>query len=119
MSDIEIDRANTILYCFAWVETVEFYRTTLGLRVSFENDWFVEFETGQASHISVADVSRATVASNQGAGITLSWRVPNVDDVREQLEKLGARPTAVHQKWGASAVHVFDPEGHRIELWSD
>ena len=33
-SELSIQRANTVLYCRRWPETVAFYRTALGLRVA-------------------------------------------------------------------------------------
>jgi len=115
---IEVDRSNTILYCANWNRTVDFYRTTLGFQVTYENDWFVEFAVGDGSHLSVADANRATIAPADGAGITLSWQVPDLDRAHRTLLERGARPGALHQRWGATAFHVHDPDRHRIELWS-
>ena len=113
------DRVNTILYCRDWHATVSFYRDALRLPVTHETDWFVEFRLTGDAHLSVADSSRATIDHVDGQGITLSWRVPDVSAVRRRLIERGLRPTDERTVWGATACYLFDPEGHRIELWTD
>lgn len=113
-----VERANTILYCEAFADTVDFYRDVFEFDVAFANDWFTEFALGDGSHLSVADAARATIGPGSGAGLTLSWQVPDIDAAHRSLTARGARPDPVHQRWGAAAFHVRDPEGHRIELWA-
>ncbi len=114
-----ITRTNTILYCTAWAESVDFYRDVIGLTSSFENDWFVEFGLGDGSHLSVADVDRATIEAGGGAGITLSWQVPDLAAVCDELAARGVAITAPRSRWNATTVFLHDPDGNRIELWSD
>lgn len=116
---VSIGRVNTVLYCDRWSETVEFYRSALGLSVEFENDWFVEFRLSSSSFLSITDASRATIASVGGQGVTLSWRVPVVAEARTRLEAGGIDVTPIEPRWGAQVCYCHDPEGHRIELWSD
>ena len=116
---VVIERTNTILYCTLWRRTVEFYGETLGFDVTFENDWFVEFALGGNSHLSVANADRATVDAPDGSGITLSWQVPDIDDAHRMLSERGAEPGKIHQRWGAAAFQLHDPEGHRIEFWAE
>lgn len=115
---LEIGRANTILYCTSWTQTVGYYRNTLGLPVSYENDWFVEFGLGHGSHVSIANADRATVAAAGGAGITLSWQVADIEQAHHAMLERGARPGALHHRWGVTAFHLHDPDDHRIELWA-
>lgn len=115
---LRIERTNTILYCDGFAEAVEFYRDLFGFDVTFANDWFTEFMLGDGSHLSIADASRATISPARGAGITLSWQVADIDAAHHDLVARGAQPDPVHQRWGAAAFHVRDPEGHRIELWA-
>ncbi len=112
-----IQRANTILYCQKWAETVAFYRDTLALSVAFENEWFVEFELGQAGFLSIANEERATIKTANGLGLTLAWQVANVNKWRTKLVRKGINCTPTKTKWGAQATYFYDPEGHRIELW--
>lgn len=116
---LHIERCNTILYCRRWSETVAFYRDVLGLTVSFENDWFVEFDVCAGASVSVAEASRSTIEAVDGQGITITWRVGDVRTAREELVRRGLDVTAIHQRWGSSACYVHDPEGHRLELWSE
>lgn len=111
-------RANTILYCRNWLPTVEFYRDRLGLAVHFQNDWLVEFQVAGASFVSVADAARATIMSCGGQGITLSFRVEDIVQAHCDLAAGGLAPTAIGRVWGAQAFYLFDPEGHRIEIWA-
>jgi catechol 2,3-dioxygenase-like lactoylglutathione lyase family enzyme len=116
---VTITRRNTILYCRRWRETVEFYRAQLGLAVLARRDWFVEFAIGTDSALSVADASRTTIDPVDGQGITLSWRVADLAATRTRLVDHGLEPTPVRRVWDAVAFYLFDPEGHRIELWSE
>ncbi|HEX6254425.1 MAG TPA: VOC family protein [Euzebyales bacterium] len=116
---VTITRRNTILYCERWPETVEFYGSHLGLTVLARRDWFVEFALGADSALSVADASRTTIEPVEGQGITLSWRVADLAATRTRLVDNGLELTPVRRVWDAVACYLFDPEGHRIELWSD
>ena len=114
---LQIEQANTILYCEKWQETVAFYRDTLRLPIVVSNDWFVEFKLTDNSFVSIANVRRATIAPAHGAGITLTWRVADVQRSRDFLTTLGVQVTPIKQRWGASVAYLTDPEGNRIELW--
>lgn len=118
MSGVRVERANTIVYCDRWAQTVAFYRALLGDVVVFENDWFVELAVGGGSSLSIADASRATIASSEGAGITLSWEVADVVAERDRLLARGFEVADVRRRFGSPVVDLHDPEGHRIELWS-
>lgn len=115
---IEVEGANTILYCDHWSETVAFYRTLLGPAVTFESDWFVELRVGAGATLSIADTRRSSIASSGGAGITLSWQVADVVGTRDRLVAAGIAVSEVHRRFGSPVVDLFDPEGHRVELWS-
>lgn len=112
-----VQRTNTILYCANWATTVTFYRDQLGLSITHATDWFVEFQVGAESYLSIADSARATIRPANGAGITLSWRVTDLVALQERLNARGIATTPLKQKWGAQVLYFHDPEGHRIELW--
>ena len=115
---MEIRATNTILYCRRWPEAVSFYGTVLGLRVTHQTDWFVEFALCGSARLSVADETRASVASAGGRGVTLSLRVDDVVATRAELAAAGLEPTELKDLWGAQVTYIHDPEGHRIEIWS-
>jgi catechol 2,3-dioxygenase-like lactoylglutathione lyase family enzyme len=115
---IAVERTNTVLYCERWVETVAFYRDTLGLDVAFENDWFVEFAVHPGAYVSIADAARTSVRPGDGSGITLSWRVADVTAVRSALAEAAVSVGEPRRRFGADVIDVFDPSGNRIEFWS-
>jgi catechol 2,3-dioxygenase-like lactoylglutathione lyase family enzyme len=112
-------RANTILYCHNWEATVAFYRSTLGLPVSFENDWFVEVHLNEGAYLSIANAERSSIAAVSGQGLTLAWQVRNLEDLHGRLQAEGVSVTPIGRRWGAWAFYCHDPEGHRLEFWSD
>ncbi|WP_319522006.1 VOC family protein [uncultured Desulfosarcina sp.] len=114
-----VNRANTILYAKRWKASVAFYRDCLGLEVVFRNDWFVEFRLTPTAYLSVADQSRTTMASGNGKGITLSFRIDDLQAAHRAFIKDGLVPTAIRaQVMGADVFYLTDPEGNRIEFWS-
>jgi catechol 2,3-dioxygenase-like lactoylglutathione lyase family enzyme len=118
MEPPEAITVNLILYCAEWEATVRFYRKGLGLPVTMENEWFVEFRLGADSRLSVADERRASIKSCGGAGITVSLQVADIRGVREAARAGGLQPTEiVDHPWGARVFYLIDPEGHRLEVW--
>ncbi|NNG00796.1 MAG: VOC family protein [Desulfobacteraceae bacterium] len=110
-------RANSILYCEKFNRTIRFYRDILNFPVVHETEWFVEFKLGDKSFLSIADARRTTIDSGNGAGITLSFKVRDLDRAHEMLNDLGIETSDIRPVWGARAFFMSDPEGHRIELW--
>lgn len=118
MADPLFNLSNTILYCERWRETVDFYRGVLGLPVSAEKDWFIEFQLTETSFVSVADAARASIDSSTGRGITLTLQVDNVDAVHARLTEAGVAAGEVRaHPWGAIGFFCRDPEGYRLEFW--
>lgn len=116
---LEFTRNNVILYCRRWADTVDFYRHCLGLKQTFGNDWFIEFQMTTASFVSIANSARATVQDVRGQGITLSLQVNNLDQARQRLSSLDVDVGKVTSRWGSPVCYLRDPEGHRIELWQN
>ena len=117
---IAIERSNTILYCRRWRETLAFYREVVGLATSFEKEWFVELRLHDGAYLSLADASRASVGATGGEGLTLTWKVPDLDGAHRALRAQGLEveePRA--HPWGGRLFRFRDPEGHRIEIWSE
>lgn len=112
-----VQRTNTILYCAQWSATVAFYRDQLRLPITHHADWFVEFQLGPTTYLSIADSARATIQPANGAGLTLSWQVIDIGLIQQRLTDLGIATTPIKKKWGAQVLYLHDPEGHRLELW--
>jgi catechol 2,3-dioxygenase-like lactoylglutathione lyase family enzyme len=118
---IQISAANTILYCAHWQATERFYRHALGFEESFSReDWFVEFRIGEGCHLSIADEAKCTVKAARGAGITLSFKVEALAEVHRYCTEQGLEPSPIRShSWRAPYFFIYDPEGNRIELWTD
>ncbi len=117
---LAIRNFNTSLYCKKGRQPVVFYKDDLKLPISFENEWFVEFKVGDRACLSVADESRATINSSKGAGVTLAFQTDDIQKAWELLRNKGLAPGSIKEHaWGAHAFYLFDPEGHRIEIWSE
>jgi catechol 2,3-dioxygenase-like lactoylglutathione lyase family enzyme len=109
---------NIILYCKQWDQTLGFYKNLLNLPVNFANEWFVEFRLSASCRLSVADERRASIKSCKGRGITLALEVEALERTHQQMREAGLRPTPIKQHpWNARVFYLFDPEGHRIEIW--
>lgn len=109
---------NTILYCENWDQTVSFYRDRLGLPVNFANEWFVEFCLTDNSRLSIADERRASIKSGGGMGITLALEPDAIETVWADLTEFNLEQTEIKvHPWGARVFYLYDPEGHRIEIW--
>ena len=114
---MNIGRTNTILYCDKWVETVTFYRDILKFPINHQKDWFIEFRLASHTYLSVADANRASIDSVGGQGITLSWQVDDLHQMRDYLQYQQVTTSPIKTIWGALSFYVHDPEGHRIEFW--
>jgi catechol 2,3-dioxygenase-like lactoylglutathione lyase family enzyme len=109
---------NIILYCKQWDQTLGFYKNLLNLPVNFANEWFVEFRLSASCRLSVADERRASIKSCKGRGITLALEVDALERTHQQMREAGMEPTPIKQHpWDARVFYLFDPEGHRIEIW--
>lgn len=115
---VNIQTANTILYCKKWQETVRFYQEIVGLDVHFSNEWFVEFRLNDGARLSIANEARASIKSGDGLGITIGFQVDDLQRVHSFLTKSGAHPTPIKRRWGANVFYTTDPEGNRIEFWA-
>jgi predicted enzyme related to lactoylglutathione lyase len=116
---MEIRTANTIVYCTKWKEVVAFYQTQLQLQVTTVLDWFVEFKLNDNACLSIADAARTSMASCNGKGITLTMEVDDIEATHSYLEEAGLHPPAIRDHaWRARVFFIYDPEGNRIEFWS-
>jgi predicted enzyme related to lactoylglutathione lyase len=116
---MDIKTANTILYCKKWKETVAFYKTQLGLQITTSREWFVEFKLNEASRLSIADVTKTSIDSNDGKGITITMQVDDIEATHLYFNEVGLNPPPIKDHaWGARVIHLYDPEGNRLEFWS-
>jgi catechol 2,3-dioxygenase-like lactoylglutathione lyase family enzyme len=116
---MQITANSTIIYCAHYQDSVRFYRDLLGLPVSFKkDDWFMELRVSGFAHLSLADAARCTIAPSGGVGLTLSWCVEELEQLREKLVSAGVRATEIKSGgWRLPYFYAYDPEGTRIEFW--
>ena len=116
---INIKTSNTILYCRKWKATVAFYKTQLNLPVTTSCDWFTEFRLNEASRLSIADAARTSIDSIGGKGLTITMEVDDIEAAHVYLIEAGVNPTRIKDHaWGARVIHIYDPEGNRLEFWA-
>lgn len=116
---INSDRFNVVLYCQQWADTVHFYTHILHLPVVFQNDWFVEFQLLPHTFLSIAQAERATISAVNGQGITLTLHVDDIHTSHAKLTQQNITPTPIKNRWGSNVFYCHDPEGHRLEFWSE
>ena len=112
-----IIRSNTILYCSRFEITALFYRDILQLSVHHQTKWLVEFLLFDNTFLSVADAKRTSIRSSNGDGITISLKVAELESAHEYLSEKVSDVSKIKEIWGSMAFYLYDPEGHRIEIW--
>lgn len=111
---------NVIIYCGHWVETVAFYRDSLGLSPKRVADWLVEFEVASNTYLSVADAERTSIQLSGGAGITITFKVADVHRIWHDLMGRNVMVDPIRDNClGGQAFFLHDPEGNRLEFWSE
>lgn len=115
---LNIKVSNTILYCQKWDEVVAFYQSQLKLEINSSKEWFVEFKLTDQAFLSVANESRASIKSSNGQGVTITFEVADIEATYSFLDENGCNPSSIkNHAWGARVIHVYDPEGNRLEFW--
>jgi len=50
--------------------------------------------------------------------MTIALEVGDIDKAWENIDKAGLNPTEIRKHaWSVKVFYLFDPEGHRIEIW--
>lgn len=116
---LKIASSNTILYCNNWEACVQFYQDILQFRLSFaKDDWFRELIVNDGARISLAKVQHCSIPSAEGRGLTLSWQVEELEQLRDYLLGHGVKVSEItSSSWRAPWFYAWDPEGNRIEFW--
>ncbi|MBF0226808.1 MAG: VOC family protein [Desulfobacterales bacterium] len=82
-------------------------------------EWFIEFKLNETSRLSIANEERTSVRSSCGKGLTITMRVVDIKETLSFLEKEELNPTPIKDHpWGAKVIYIYDPEGNRLEFWS-
>lgn len=104
-------------------ETKEFYTKTLGLRVDFENDFYLLLgsEAGdQVSFLLPDHPSQKPIFQSAfvGRGVYITIEVPDVDKEYERIKALNI-DIAVElrsEEWGDRHFAIIDPNGIGIDI---
>ena len=115
---MDIRISNIVLYCDRFADTLAFYRKALELEETHTTHWFVEFRIAGPSRLSLADRKHTKRKAAAGDGITLTFKVQDVEAARRELLEKGFSPDPIRRHpWGAKLFYLKDPEGHPLEFW--
>jgi catechol 2,3-dioxygenase-like lactoylglutathione lyase family enzyme len=117
---LSVRSLHTVLYCRKWKECITFYGDVLGFPVVCTNEIFVEVQPATGARIGLMNAHRTRWPASGGDGFILSFRVSDIEVTHKFLQKKcsGLGPVEDHP-WGARLFEIKDPEGRRIEFWSD
>ncbi len=104
-------------------ETKEFYTKTLGLRVDFENDFYLLLgsEAGdQISFLLPNHPSQKPIFQSafEGQGVYITVEVPDVDKEYERIKTLEVDIAVElrNEEWGDRHFAIVDPNGISIDI---
>ena len=118
--EISVRSLHTVIYCQKWKECISFYTDILGFPVVFTNEIFVEVQPATGARIGLMDAGRTRWPASRGDSFILSFRVADIEETHQCLQRryTGLGELKDHS-WGARLFEIKDPEGRRIEFWSD
>lgn len=106
-------------------ETKEFYTKVLGLKVKFENEWYLLLETPKTENeIAFLLPNLPTQASifqkkySGEGGVYFTIEVDNVDHEYEKIKKLDVKIVVdiKNEEWGDRHFAIVDPNGIGIDI---
>ena len=114
---------NTGIITSNFQETKEFYTKTLGLRVDFENDFYLLLgsEAGdQISFLLPNHPSQKPIFQSafEGQGVYITVEVPDVDKEYERIKALEVDIAIElrNEEWGDRHFAIVDPNGIGIDI---
>ncbi len=105
-------------------ETVAFYATHFGFKVTFESDWYVSMRHGSESgqELAIIDYMHASVPAigrQAVAGLILNLEVDDVDSEYDRLIVGAGLPVLLDirsEAWGQRHFITSDPNGVLIDV---
>ena len=117
---LSVQSYHTVLYCRKWQECISFYRDVLGFPVVFANEMFVEVRPVAGARIGLMNAARTRWPASCGDSFILSFRVSDIGETHQLLQRNYADVgEPKDHTWGARLFEIRDPDGRRIEFWSD
>lgn len=114
-----------ILYVNNFDKAMDFYNGILGLSIKFQQDTYVEFDTGTVTLAinTRKDVKVLTgLKVPEGSASTQTFEVGFVvEDVAATIETMRQQGVTILKEpvtkpWGQTVAYVADPDGHYIEI---
>ena len=116
---MRIRLVNVVVPSRHFTESVVFYRDTLGLPVTFENETCCFVQAGGAQ-IALHPVAEDSPFLPTGHGFYLDMIVDDMETVKARLTAAGCAPL---REWtdpgGTPFLLVADPDGNRIEIYTE
>ncbi|MDY7015263.1 MAG: VOC family protein [Cyanobacteriota bacterium] len=123
---MEFQYAYTRLNVTDYDACLQFYRDTLGFRVTYQEEGYAELETGttkitllQKQKLKTVVGSQDIELSNSSDRISLAFKVRNLDEATQFLKGKGVEFTGTPWEfpdWGFTSTFFRDPDGNLIEL---
>lgn len=99
----------------------EFYRHYFAAKVIFDCGWYINLRIGGDGPSIQFMQPRKDMAEFRGKGVTLNFRVGDVDAEHKRLTEAGldiVMPLEDHP-WGDRGFSVVDPIGNSVYIYSD
>lgn len=117
-------KANELSTCFCTNDVEkckDFYQRHFGARIEFDCGWYVNLRIGSGSASIQFMQPQGEMPAFQGTGVTLNFRVDDVDAEHVRLTGEGlevAMPLEDHP-WGDRGFSVIDPIGNSVYIYSE
>ncbi|WP_028581348.1 VOC family protein [Desulfogranum japonicum] len=117
-------KTNELSTCFCTNEVDacrEFYSQYFAAKVIFDCGWYVNLRIGEQGPTIQFMQPQENMPTYAGAGITLNFKVDDVDTEHNRLTTAGlqvAMPLEDHP-WGDRGFSVVDPIGNSLYIYSD
>jgi len=109
-------------FCTTEVEACRaFYIRYFSVKVTFDCGWYVNLQFGEGGPAMQFMQPQEGMAAFGGAGVTLNFKVEDVDAEYARLTAAGLQPAMPLEDhpWGDRGFSVIDPIGNAVYLYSD
>ncbi len=114
-----IDGLITFLYYEDLEKAEDFYRDVMGFQLVTDQGWAKIFNVAESAHVGLVDGNWGYHKASPTKPVMITVVVPDVDQLYEQLQKLGVKTLTEpkdNQELGLRMFLLEDPEGYVIEI---
>jgi catechol 2,3-dioxygenase-like lactoylglutathione lyase family enzyme len=116
---LPVKSLHTVFICEKWEDCVSFYRDVLGFSVVYERERFVEFQVTPDACIGILKPLHSDAPRPSHDRVILSICVEDIEEAHAELKaRFPGLPAVRTHPWGPRVFEFRDPEGWRIEIWS-